>query len=65
MSKALSFTTIESRILFIRGQKTLLDRDLAELYGIETRALTQAVRRNKERCPPDFIIHLTHVRKAW
>jgi hypothetical protein len=50
---------IDSRIYFIRGQKVLLDRDLAELYGVETRALNQAVRRNKERFPNDFMFTLT------
>jgi hypothetical protein len=50
---------IDSRIYFVRGQKVLLDRDLAELYGVETRALNQAVRRNKERFPDDFMFALT------
>jgi hypothetical protein len=39
---------IEGKILFIRGQKVMLDRDLAQLYGVETRVLNQAVRRNIE-----------------
>jgi hypothetical protein len=50
---------IDSRILLIRGQKVLLDRDLAELYGVETRALNQAVRRNVDRFPADFMFSLT------
>jgi len=50
---------IDSRIYLVRGQKVLLDRDLAELYGVETRALNQAVRRNKERFPDDFMFTLT------
>jgi hypothetical protein len=50
---------IDSRIYLIRGQKVLLDSDLAELYGVETRTLNQAVRRNKERFPDDFILQLT------
>jgi hypothetical protein len=37
----------------------MLDRDLAELYGVETRVLNQAVRRNKDRFPPDFMLALT------
>lgn len=45
---------IEWRILLIRGQKVMLDADLAELYEVETRELNQAVRRNIERFPPDF-----------
>lgn len=46
---------IERRIYLIRGQKVLLDRDLADLYGVETKALKQAVRRNIERFPDDFM----------
>jgi hypothetical protein len=50
---------IEKAILFLRGQKVLLSFDLAELYGVETRALTQAVKRNRERFPADFAFQLT------
>jgi len=50
---------IESRILTIRGQQVMLDRDLAFLYGVETRALNQAVKRNIERFPEDFMFQLT------
>jgi hypothetical protein len=50
---------IERRIFLIRGQKVMLDKDLAELYEVETRALNQAVRRNRERFPEDFIFALT------
>lgn len=50
---------IERRILFVRGQKVLLDRDLAELYGVETRVLNQAVRRNIDRFPEDFMFALS------
>lgn len=49
---------IASRIFFIRGKKVMLDRDLAELYGVETRTLNQAVRRNPERFPSDFMFQL-------
>ncbi len=50
---------IERAILLLRGQKVMLDRDLAELYGVETRVLNQAVRRNIERFPDDFMFILT------
>jgi hypothetical protein len=50
---------IETKILLLRGQKVLLDRDLAQLYGVETRALNQAVRRNPDRFPPDFMFALS------
>jgi hypothetical protein len=50
---------IVTKILFLRGEKVLLDRDLAELYGVETRVLNQAVTRNKKRFPEDFMFVLT------
>lgn len=50
---------IERRIYVIRGQKVMLDSDLAELYQIETRALNQAVNRNLDRFPEDFMFQLS------
>ncbi|RJQ14669.1 MAG: ORF6N domain-containing protein [Nitrospiraceae bacterium] len=50
---------VESKILFFRGKKVMLDKDLAILYGVETRALNQAVKRNLKRFPPDFMFQLT------
>lgn len=50
---------IESRIWLIRGQKVLLDADLAVLYQVETKRLNEAVRRNRERFPEDFMFRLT------
>jgi ORF6N domain len=49
---------IISKIYHMRGQKVMLDRDLAELYNVETRALKQAVKRNIERFPSDFMFSL-------
>jgi hypothetical protein len=49
---------IARAIYILRGQKVLLDSDLAALYGVSTKALNQAVKRNPERFPPDFIFHL-------
>jgi hypothetical protein len=46
---------ITSKIYSIRGQKVMLDRDLSELYGVETRVLKQAVKRNVSRFPSDFM----------
>ncbi|MDD2386981.1 MAG: ORF6N domain-containing protein [Bacteroidales bacterium] len=51
--------TIISKIYLIRGKKVILDRDLAEFYGIETRRLKEQVRRNIERFPDDFMIEFT------
>ena len=50
---------IRSKIYEIRGQKVMLDRELASMYGVETRALNQAVKRNAERFPEDFMFQLT------
>jgi len=50
---------IESLIIMLRGQQTLLDRDLAMLYGVETRRLNEQVQRNIERFPEDFMFQLT------
>jgi hypothetical protein len=50
---------IEQAILLIRGQRVMLDRDLAALYGVETKNLNKAVRRNLERFPADFMFQLT------
>jgi hypothetical protein len=50
---------IETRIFQVRDQKVLLDADLAALYGVEVRALNQAVKRNRERFPFDFVFQLT------
>jgi hypothetical protein len=50
---------IDSRIFLIRGEKVMLDEDLAELYGVEKKVLNQAVRRNTERFPADFMFQLT------
>ena len=50
---------IEKRILLIRGQKVMLDKDLAELYQVETNNLNKAVKRNRERFPSDFMFPLT------
>ncbi|SFO51970.1 ORF6N domain-containing protein [Prevotella sp. tf2-5] len=51
--------SIRNKIYEIRGQRVMLDFDLAELYGVETRALNQAVKRNIERFPEDFMFQLT------
>ena len=50
---------VESLIRVIRGQQVMLDRDLAELYGVETRRLNEQVKRNIERFPEDFMFQLT------
>ena len=50
---------IQSKIYDIRGQKVMIDRDLAEMYGVETRTLNQAVKRNVDRFPEDFMFQLT------
>jgi hypothetical protein len=54
---------IVNKIYFMRGQKVMLDRDLAELYRVETKVLNQAVKRNADRFPGDFMFQLA--KKEW
>ncbi len=58
-SIALTTNEIGQKIYFIRGHRVMLDSDLANLYGVETRALNQAVHRNLDRFPEDFMFRLT------
>ena len=51
--------TIISKIYLVRDKKIMLDRDLAELYGVKTKALKQAVKRNIQRFPVDFMLEMT------
>ena len=50
---------VDTRILVLRGHRVMLDSDLAALYGVQVKALNQAVKRNPERFPPDFMFSLT------
>ena len=59
MGNLITLEDIARRIYFIRGIKVMLDRDLAELYEVETRVLNQAVRRQMKRFPEDFMFQLT------
>jgi hypothetical protein len=60
LTKIIPDETIIRKIYLLRGQKVMLDRDLAELYGIETKVLNQAVKRNAARFPLDFMFRLTN-----
>ena len=55
--------SVMNKIYLIRGQKVMLDRDLAELYGVETKVLNQSVRRSVKRFPDDFMFKLT--KEEW
>ena len=57
----MELSAIQSKIHEIRGCRVMLDFDLAEMYGVETRVLNQAVKRNMERFPEDFMFRLTTV----
>jgi hypothetical protein len=59
MSNLIPMERIESRIFLIRGQKVMIDRDLAKLYGVETFNLNKAVKRNSPRFPKDFMFRLS------
>ena len=64
MTDIVPLESIAGIILVLRGVKVILDRDPAGLYGVETKALNQTVRRNIERFPEDFMFELTR-RKSW
>jgi hypothetical protein len=55
MKLALKPENLAQLVYFIRGEKVMLDADLARLYGVSTKALNQALRRNRERFPADFV----------
>ena len=59
LSSLIPIQIIEQKIFLFRGLKVMLDADLATLYGVETKALTRAVRRNLDRFPDDFMFLLT------
>jgi len=59
MTTTVPIESIVSKIVFIRDEKVMLDRDLAQLYGVETGALNRAVKRNAERFPEDFMFQVT------
>ena len=57
---------IESKILLVRGKKVMLDRDLAKLYGVETKQLKRQIKRNIDRFPKDFMFKLSKEElKLW
>ena len=62
-SELVPIEVIQSKIILIRGEKVMVDRDLAQLYGVSTKALNQAVSRNRKRFPPDFMFRVTRVEK--
>ena len=59
MSTSIPIERIENAIYYIRSHKVILDRDLAALYGVETKVLKQAVKRNLDRFPTDFMFELS------
>ena len=59
MNSVIPVEHVVSKIYFVREQKVILDRDLADLYGVETKVLKQAVRRNIDRFPSDFMFELS------
>jgi len=60
MNEVVQIENLINKIIFLRGHKVMLDSDLAELYGVKTKVLNQAVARNPERFPEDFMYQLTN-----
>jgi len=63
LTDAVTVESVASKILNLRGQRVIIDADLARLYGVETRKLNQAVKRNIERFPDDFMFQITKEEK--
>ena len=63
MSTLLIEEIIENKIFLIRGQKVMIDRDLADLYGVETKQLNRQVKRNMERFPSEFVFQMSQKEK--
>jgi len=59
MSDILRFEDVEKRVLTIKDQQVIIDRDVAELYGVETREINQAVKNNPDKFPEGYILSLT------
>lgn len=64
MTDLIAIESVAQRILLLRGHKVMIDADLAELYGVPTKALNQSVRRNLERFPADFMFELSPDEKS-
>ncbi len=64
MNEIIPIEVIQQKIFLIRGHKVMLDNNLAELYGVETRVLNQAVKRNIKRFPSDFLFQLSQAEAA-
>jgi hypothetical protein len=59
MNKAIKFNKVKERIITIRNQQVILDSDVAELYGVETRYVNQSIKNNPDKFPDGYIIELT------
>ena len=58
-TKLIPQEVIQNKIFLLRGSKVMFDKDLAQLYGVDTSQLTRQVRRNIDRFPPDFLLSIT------
>ena len=63
MKHLIVYGNIEQKIFLIRGQRVMIDRDLAELYGVETKYLNRQVKRNRSRFPAEFMFQLNQREK--
>ena len=59
MNEIITLDILQQKIFTIRNKRVMIDRDLAELYGVETKRLNETVKRNKKRFPEDFMFQLT------
>ena len=64
MNEIITLDILQKKIFTIRNKRVMIDRDLAELYGVPTKRLNEAVKRNKRRFPADFMFQLTNEEQA-
>ena len=64
MKSIIPIGKMQTRILLIRGEKVIIDSDLGEIYGVQTKRLNEQVKRNKERFPEDFMFQLNAIEKS-
>jgi hypothetical protein len=64
MNEIIYYESIENKILVIRGKQVIIDRDIAELYGVETKRINEAVKNNPDKFPEGYIITLDEIEKS-
>jgi hypothetical protein len=64
-NEVINYRQVEAKIITLRGQQVILDKDVAELYGVATMRINEAVKNNPEKFPNNYIFRLNHQEKIW